>query len=241
MHHGLKPELTMPATWKHRPGTYDADIFRSVVSPDCGEYRLSRLVFEPGEVFIDVGAHIGSAAFAARQRGADHILCYEPCPKNFELLKVNVGRFAECNQKAVWGNSDLDGWMPLVPSTNPANTGGNDVFGGPDDAPVAELIPLDEILSRFESVAFLKLDCEGAEFPIIFQSELIPRCEMLAIEYHCRGAGTFLELPIPDWAAIPGLPVWTGHALAGRLVDLGFEVEIVPDRENLGKIFAQRK
>lgn len=70
-----------------REGTCDENVYRSVV--ELNEYRLPEK-FEPGDVIIDVGAHIGSFAKACVDRGAGKVVCLEPDIENFIQLRKNL-------------------------------------------------------------------------------------------------------------------------------------------------------
>jgi hypothetical protein len=54
-------------TWSFRPGTLDRLIFDSVVAHN--EYRLPER-FEPPDVVVDVGGHIGTFAYAVARRAS---------------------------------------------------------------------------------------------------------------------------------------------------------------------------
>src|SRR5437870_3594985 len=79
----------LPRWWRLRPGTLDRRIFLSVVAED--EYRLPR--FSPADTVLDLGAHTGSFALAALRRGAGLVVCCEPDPANFLLLRHNLAPF----------------------------------------------------------------------------------------------------------------------------------------------------
>ncbi len=59
-------DLHKPRHWRLRPETIDRRVFRQVVV--YNEYQLPSR-FGPGDVVLDVGAHIGSFALAAPSAG----------------------------------------------------------------------------------------------------------------------------------------------------------------------------
>ena len=61
--------------WKFRKDTLDESIFNQVVN--VNEYHLP-LAFEPDDIVIDIGAHIGSFAQAVVSRGCRRVYCIEP-------------------------------------------------------------------------------------------------------------------------------------------------------------------
>lgn len=65
-------------------------LLHGVVDP--GQTELFKRLVKPGMVVIDIGANIGYyTCLAARLVGdSGHVYCFEPAPKNFELLRRNI-------------------------------------------------------------------------------------------------------------------------------------------------------
>ena len=80
--------------WSFRSGTLDRLIFDAVVAQN--EYRLPER-FGPDDMVVDVGAHIGSFAYAVALRGGKHVWSIEPdrtnCALAAEHLKPYVDLF----------------------------------------------------------------------------------------------------------------------------------------------------
>jgi FkbM family methyltransferase len=53
-------------------------------------YERYGIAPQPGDVWIDAGAHIGLFTFRALALGALHVYCYEPHPENFARLVANI-------------------------------------------------------------------------------------------------------------------------------------------------------
>jgi predicted RNA methylase len=77
----------MTEAWRFRNGTLDKAIFNGVVV--FNEYRLPAR-FAPGDIVIDVGAHIGSFAEAVLSRGCEKVYCIEADGANFEIATENL-------------------------------------------------------------------------------------------------------------------------------------------------------
>ena len=198
----------MTAAWTFRPGTLDRIIFDGVVVLD--EYRLPER-FEPDDVVVDVGAHIGSFAYAVVLRGGEHVWSIEPdranCALAAEHLRPYVDRGAvRLLRAAVWRsdpNDDelrFDGYHPFPQSfldwAGIVNTGGGSVMWGLGE-PVQK-VAFDDVVdlatNRGERrVRLLKLDCEGAEWPILLTSRRLDLVDEIVGEFHELG-GTFLEI-----------------------------------------------
>jgi FkbM family methyltransferase len=205
-----------PAHWRFRPGTIDRRIFREVVISD--EYRLPRLGRE--DLVVDVGAHIGSFALAALRRGAGRVVCCEPDAASFEALCHNLAPYkgrAALVRCAAWGSDVPSEGVRLHNPIDPRNTGAVQArLDGPGEAVSA--VPLDDLLrvvARGQRVRLLKLDCEGAEWPILFSSSRLGEVDEVVGEYH-------LPPLAGPWA---GLPWPTEAALLERLAEMGFTAE----------------
>jgi FkbM family methyltransferase len=57
----------------------------------CDEYRLGRIRFEPGDVIVDVGAHVGMVAIWLALRNPQvTVIAVEPEPFNLSHLRANI-------------------------------------------------------------------------------------------------------------------------------------------------------
>jgi FkbM family methyltransferase len=223
-----------------RPNTFDEDIVKSVSEVD--EYRLAlEPGFKPEDIIIDIGSHIGGFALACVWHGASCVHCFEASEENFEILVRNVERINEelegtngwvtCERKAVWKSS---GHTLHFCGLSGANTGGSNIFAS--DGETVETLSLDTILEDFETVRLLKLDCEGAEWSILFSCTQLHKVEQIVLETH-----TWEPDKVPEIAKVKGHPDFTPRALASFLRRQGFEVEYGPTAGNLGLMFAKRK
>jgi FkbM family methyltransferase len=252
--------------WSFRSGTLDQLIFASVVAHN--EYRLPEH-FEPDEVVVDVGAHIGSFAYAVVLRGGRHVWSIEPDGTNCALAAGHLKPYADLGHvrlihAAVWRsdpNDDelrFDGYHAFPPSypgmEGVLNTGGGSVVWGLGE-PVAK-IAFDDVVdlatNRGERrVRLLKLDCEGAEWPIVLTSRRLHLIDEIVGEFHELG-GPLLEIgeDRPSNAHVfhsDRVAGFTIEELARFLRDTGFGVtyfrHVRPDGalEGLGLFFATRE
>ena len=198
----------MTDAWSFRPGTLDRMIFDGVVALD--EYRLPER-FEPDDVVVDVGAHIGSFAYAVLLRGGKHVWSLEAdrtnCAFAAEHLRPYVDqRYVRLMHAAVWRsdpNDDelrFDGYQVFPQSfldmAGVVNTGGGSVMwgGGEPVQKVAFDDVVDLVTDRGERrLRLLKLDCEGAEWPILLTSRRLHLIDEIVGEFHEIG-GSFLEI-----------------------------------------------
>jgi FkbM family methyltransferase len=146
----------------------------------------------PGQVFVDVGAHIGvfSVLAAYRAGPTGRVIAFEPEPANRALLARNAaanGVTVDIRPRAVagapgqvglYGQADNKGGWSLMP----------DGAAGPDL--VVEATTLEAELAGLERIDFLKLDVQGAE-PAILESTMslwrrFPRAPMILFEFNPR-------------------------------------------------------
>jgi FkbM family methyltransferase len=189
------------------------------------EYLLAPTV-PADEVVIDIGANSGAFSYACLRRGAGTVVAYEPGPVA-DLAEKNCSEFGSrfsLVRKAVW-RSDQEGTkLELAPSHKDLHSGSMSAVL-PQRGPriTVETTTLDSILQQFEKVHILKLDCEGAEYPILMTCTELHRVEHILGEYH----------HVDD--------VWSLQALKIFLQTRGFEVYRVIEHERThGNFWAKR-
>jgi FkbM family methyltransferase len=252
--------------WTFRNGTLDEAIFHQVVR--VNEYHLPDR-FEPDDIIIDVGSHIGSFAQAVLSRGCRSLYCIEPDRSNFEIAAANLKPYVDrgCVQLvrgAAWRsdhNTDqlyFDGYHPFPKSfmgmQGIINTGNGSVIWGSGD-PVAK-IAFDDVVDLMtrhgkDEVRLLKLDCEGAEWPILLTSRRLHLIREICGEFHEIG-GEYLEISEDRPVTTPVFARdraerFTADGLVGILGDAGFTVTFQRHHrstgaiEGLGLFFARRE
>ena len=246
--HAQVQALNKGQPFSFRPGTFDERIFQEVVAGN--EYCLPER-FEPDDIVIDIGMHIGSFCFAALLRGAGHVHGFEAEPGNFALAARNLAGFGDrcrVHDRAVW-RSDRKGdvltFHAPPPGAEGANTGGGSVVF-PVDGLEVQTVPLDDVLREVtdngrKRVRFLKIDCEAAEFPILLTSRLLHWIDTIHGEFHELGDGVHDHAPIPEKARVPGVDRFSIEALEAHLRQAGFTVDSIRNGDsNLGWFFATR-
>ena len=252
--------------WTFRRGTLDRMIFNGVVG--LNEYRLPAR-FDPADIVIDVGAHIGSFAYAVVARGGEHVYSIEPDRGNCASARHNLEPYIEKGhvrliEGAVWRsdpNDDelrFDGYHPFPRSfagmEGVLNTGNGSVIWGVGDS--VEKVALDDVIDLATShgerrVRLLKLDCEGAEWPALLTSRRLHLIDEIVGEFHEIG-GRFLEISEdrPSRAQVfhtDRVARFTIDELVRSLTEAGFDVTYCRHRrpdgalEGLGLFFAGRE
>ena len=246
-----------------RPGTLDAYIYDEVVKRNC--YKLPA-AFTGADHIIDIGAHRGYFAQACLQRGAGNIDCYEPDAENFRLLCGQLEMYPVpkyYGHMAVW-RSDVQAhklpYSGYFDAGHVVNTGAGSCLIAPrdtaaDDSAAGDTatgntqvpaVPFDDIITEKmrhtggRRVRLVKLDCEGAEFPILLTSRTLDHIEEIVGEYHEYG-GEYDKLAIPEHAHVAGYERFTESVLKEHLRAHGFSVETSRmGKERLGMFWAKR-
>jgi FkbM family methyltransferase len=159
-------------------------------------------------IVIDIGANIGVFSLYAAQCGAKKIYAYEPNSTAYSVLLRNIAdnklediiipyRFA------VSGSDDETVNIPLCSSPYNQMVRGNTN----EDYEEVSTITLETILiqNKIDFVDLLKMDCEGAEYEIIFglKVSIFSKLMEIRMEYHdgpvdellsCFGKHNFLPI-----------------------------------------------
>ena len=138
--------------------------------------------FEQGSVVIDIGAHIGMFAIRAIHAYAAVVVAVEPDRDNHAVLEANMIEAASLTgatiQAVRCAINDVGGRVFLEKGIHETT---NRI--GESGEPVVAM-PLDAILSLYETVRFLKIDVEGYEQKILAASKMLGRVQELVVEVH---------------------------------------------------------
>ena len=214
-------------TVRIRDAPMDRHIFHRIFARD--EYGLNAVAPGAFDTVVDVGAHAGFFAVRAAPL-ARRVLCYEPIPANFDLLRRNVARFPHVRAHPL-AIAAKRGTVRMFLSDNPSSHSMFPAEPGREGIEVP-CIPLSEVFAEhaIERCDLLKLDCEGAEYEILYAvpEELWRRIDRICMEVHPVAAG--------------GKP-WSAEGLVAHLGRVGHEARFHPSRRHPGKghLFSVRK
>lgn len=188
---------------------------------------------ENGWTIMDIGGGIGDfTLFALLNCPQNRVFVYEPFPDSFALLQENLRLNRVSNvqafPKAVWSQTgflaiDTSIGEPGQHISRSAETSSSTVKN-----PIVPSVSLSDAFVRLgtERCDLMKLDCEGAEYPILFNAPetILDRIERMVMEYHDNVSG------------------YTHRDLVQFLTDKGFDVNIHPNSVHnyLGYLYAYR-
>lgn len=169
------------------------------------DYARPGFDVRPGDVVIDIGAHVGLfTLYAAHRARARRVISYEPSSAAFRLLQENLRRNALRNVTA--HNLAVAGEPgERILFSRPDRRMGSSLFEENFTAeslrPIAtesvRCVTLEEVFgSNSVTVCdFLKMDCERSEYEILrFAPDGIwARIRRIAMEYHVAGSGEDAE------------------------------------------------
>ena len=172
------------ATFCVRDDTQDMNAARSCFVED--EYKLVGWV-RPGDICIDIGAHIGGATMLMGALGGK-VYAYEALGDNYDLLKFTVdynGLDAVAHHLAVGGHCG-----PTVTYTGWFDQGVHrfisTLYHVTGESHEVEMVTLDAIMADIPHCRVIKIDCEGAEYEILeaTSEETFGRIDRIVGEYH---------------------------------------------------------
>nr|AUN37814.1 hypothetical protein [uncultured bacterium] len=173
-----------------KPASRAANIIAWELDDDC--YDLDRIDFKPGDVVIDIGAHIGFFAIYTALRFPQVVIhSFEPFPENYELLQQNLERNGITNVRTYQLGVSGSG-RPLDMVTNPQNSGNSTCYSRTLEYSRTTGIPSTTLDHIFDSLGIdkcklLKIDCEGSEYEILFSTRSLGKVEYLSGEFHQNG------------------------------------------------------
>ncbi|MCX6815532.1 MAG: FkbM family methyltransferase [Candidatus Aenigmarchaeota archaeon] len=165
-----------------RPNRVDAI---AIIETSGDMQYTSEFSIGKNDTVVDIGAHIGSfTLFAAKM--AKRVYAFEPNKDNWILLKKNIAINKIKNVTAVNAAvSGKNGFVKLYVNTE--NTGGHRLDNKYFSKAVSiKSVNLQSIVKQAGGkIDFLKVDCEGAEYDILFKGKnVLDRVSKMALEYH---------------------------------------------------------
>lgn len=150
-----------------------------------------QLLNQKNPVIIDIGANVGFfTLFSLLKFKAPKVFSFEPIEKNFVRLQQNVGpdnRAVTLINKAV---SDIEGEIKIMLDTSAEFTTSATIFSHTNekDTVVLQSTTLPKIVKehKLKKIDLLKLDCEGAEYGILYTTpdDIYARINCIALETH---------------------------------------------------------
>lgn len=172
-----------------RGAEWDENAVRRIIGD--GDYSRPGHEIRESDTVIDIGANIGCFALVAgRAARRGRVFAYEPDADNFELASGNARRNGLANvtveRSAVSGSRGTlklyRGAHGPLHSTTPGRLAEAEI------ADEVSAVTLPDIMDRhaIDRCGFLKMNCEGAEYGILYGTppDYLRRIDRIALEYH---------------------------------------------------------
>lgn len=173
--------------------SFALDIIAIEINNDC--YGTNGIVFQDGDVVLDVGAHVGGFCIPlAHANPGIKIYAIEPQPVNYACLVENI-KVNNISNIQTFPLAITEHGQPIqifkpkaVPEMLAHNTASATTYhcdSSWDQCTVPSVI-LDDFweAQNIRGVKLLKMDCEGAEHFVLPQFKHIKDCEYLSAEFH---------------------------------------------------------
>ncbi len=195
-------------------------------------YERFGVAIGSGWTIIDIGGGIGDfTTFAARANPDNRVFAFEPTPESFQLLEANLARNKVSNAQgyaqAIWSG---EGTLWIDTSVGEPGQFVSHEASKAEKQGASVAVPSLSLAQAFHQLEIdrcdlLKMDCEGAEYPILYQApkEIFAKIDRIVMEYHDNAQGNHAQL-------------------AAYLQQQGYEVRITPNfvHANLGYLYACR-
>jgi FkbM family methyltransferase len=197
------------------------------------DYERNSTRIKDNWVVIDIGAGLGDFTIsAACEHPSNHIYAYEPFPNSFNLLQDNLALNHVANVSAFpYAIGAHSGTIYLDTTTEIAvqhSTAKTVPSSNTKTALQVTSLSLDDIFEeqQLSCCDFLKIDCEGGEYDILFNaSEMtLKKTRNICLEYH------------------NGVTHFSHNDLVTYLRQKGFQVKTIPNpvHKNLGFLYANQ-
>jgi FkbM family methyltransferase len=153
---------------------------------------------------IDIGANIGAFSIFALLKSPDlKVIAFEPSAKTFRQLRQNI-KLNKLDNRVSLINKAVAGKKGKIRLYDAGVSGLRSVYKtrGEKKSELVNVITLREIFTshRITKCDFLKIDCEGAEYEILFSTtqSLFKKIDRISLEFHeitaTRGHDDLLNL-----------------------------------------------
>ncbi len=194
------------------------------------QYEKASLPLKEGWTVIDIGAALGDyAVWAANQMPNGRVIAVEPYPPSIGLLRENLdlnqAAHVEVFEGAVAAKSGV-----ITLGVDESRVVQNSTFAlaGHRQSVEVKTITIQELLDTYDihHVDYLKMDCEGGEYEILFSAtdETLARVDRVCMEVH------------------DGLTQFTRVDMIRFLNDRGYTTRLTPNpvHANLAYLFAEK-
>ena len=183
----------------HHHAEIEGNAFQQVldeIQSDC--YDTASIAFEPGDVVVDIGAHIGLfSCYVALNYPQVRVVAYEPAVATYKQLIQNIAPYSQITAFRFALGDGKPAILKYNAASDYCSTICDDEQTTAFSHEIVKTLSLDEIIQPHDRIACLKIDCEGAEWKALLDSKLLDRrVENLRLELHHHPAVAHLREPL---------------------------------------------
>lgn len=142
------------------------------------QYRVKQEDLKDKNI-IDIGANNGLFSLLSKHYGANKVIAVESNPDAYSLLTSNLIPGIHAIHAAATGK--VSEKVDIVRASDFKIDGRNYTKPGTQ----IDTVPLDILIDGFDDKEIvLKIDCEGSEYEILYNSKLLAKCQTILIEMH---------------------------------------------------------
>jgi len=180
-----------------RTGTCDRGLINAIWIEE-NYTRFPGFSVKDDDIIVDIGAHIGVfSIFAAVRAKNGRIYSYEPFLENFRLLEKNISMNSLSNINIF--NLGVCGKERERNLFVEKDTGGHNLYNNLNlGSREIRCTTIEGIFNsnNLDQINFLKIDCEGAEYEILFNTpkDVFKKIDKISLEYHSSSSNLNTEL-----------------------------------------------
>lgn len=211
-----------------RRGTTDERVIAHSFANDIFLSAMPDYIPRPADVILDIGAHIGTFSLLAASKVPEgRVFAVEAGQDTFNYLRINaaINKLQNLDVTHV-ALSDRAGTVHL--SHDAAGAWGHSItarLSGSGEEVACQSLEAFMAEKQIDRVGFAKLNCEGAEFPILLGApqSILERFDRMLILFHCDLAADY-EL----------------SDLTAALEKAGLSLDVKTNKKQRGRILARR-
>jgi len=171
-----------------RPGIPDIQMINEIYI--AKEYRRNLNKIGKKPMIVDIGGNIGSfSVFISRLIKDARVFVFEPFPDNFKILKKNIeiNHLQDRIEPFQLGVAKSKSKRKLF--LGKLGNATHSLFEKSEKSIIIKTVSLQDILKEIKFCDFLKIDCEGAEYEIILNTnkKVLDNIKIISMEYHKNG------------------------------------------------------
>jgi len=137
------------------------------------------------EIVVDIGANIGDSSIYFALNRAKHVIALEPYPSTFNLAVQNI-KVNNLNDKITILNSGYGKASEIVKVDEKMRDTGTAILVSSNEGKEVKLYSLEMLINEFGiQEALLKMDCEGCEYSILNEDDIVlKKFKRIVLEFH---------------------------------------------------------